>query len=322
MHTSSANTTNDELDLIEILNQLWYGKRIIIGLSLFSVLIASTYLMLLTPKWIVEITLAKPYLNQLANYPSGVTLTQLRLTGLSAEEGEDSATINEDKITNDVFNTFIAVANENPEQQPFTLKSGAPRGGLVLSYSGTNAQLAEDSLQSILSTLNILTQQRLYAALHSTLQERENILKIQIKAQEDNAKAQRDYRLSLLKNALQIAQRLDIQHSQITKSSGEISNDILFMLGAPTLQAIIEYENSLPLKFNQSYYKAKGMLDAINYFKLQPEHFYSFSSSPSEVIRGGPKRTLILALALLLGIITSCAYILLHNALREHACKK
>ncbi|WP_370555618.1 hypothetical protein NMD86_08945 [Edwardsiella tarda] len=231
--------------------------------------------------------------------------------------GSETTSSNMVATPSNVFNAFIAVANENPEQQPIILKPGKIQGTYELSYSDSSAQLAEKNLQSALSALNVQTQQRLYAVLQSTLQERTHSLELLIQAQENNAQAQRQYRLSTLQNAWQIAQNMGIQQSKISQPSGEISDEMLFMLGAPMLHALIEHERSLPLKLDQDYYDAKEVLTSIDNLKLSNDGFHAFSASPYETYRTGPKRGLILLLSLLLGAIASSGFILLRNAIRN-----
>ncbi|SPW34127.1 Polysaccharide antigen chain regulator [Edwardsiella tarda] len=153
--------------------------------------------------------------------------------------------------------------------------------------------------------------------LQSTLQERAHSLELLIQSQENKAQAQRQYRLSTLQNAWQIAQNMGIQQSKISQPSGEISDEMLFMLGAPMLHALIEHERSLPLKLDQDYYDAKEVLTSIDNLKLSNDGFHAFSASPYETYRTGPKRGLILLLSLLFGAIASSGYILLRNAIRN-----
>ncbi|WP_077999431.1 LPS O-antigen chain length determinant protein WzzB [Edwardsiella tarda] len=320
MQKSSVNCATDEIDLLDIIKQLWQGKWVILGSALLCLLIAVSYLMLATPKWTATVTVDKPYLNQLANYPRGVMLSQALLNTIdNTRSGGGSETTSSNMVAtpSNVFNAFIAVANENPEQQPIILKPGKIQGTYELSYSDSSAQLAEKNLQSALSALNVQTQQRLYAVLQSTLQERTHSLELLIQAQENNAQAQRQYRLSTLQNAWQIAQNMGIQQSKISQPSGEISDEMLFMLGAPMLHALIEHERSLPLKLDQDYYDAKEVLTSIDNLKLSNDGFHAFSASPYETYRTGPKRGLILLLSLLLGTIASSGFILLRNAIRN-----
>ncbi|XEH48476.1 LPS O-antigen chain length determinant protein WzzB [Edwardsiella tarda] len=320
MQKSSVNCATDEIDLLDIIKQLWQGKWVILGSALLCLLIAVSYLMLATPKWTATVTVDKPYLNQLANYPRGVMLSQALLNTIdNTRSGGGSETPSSNMVAtpSNVFNAFIAVANENPEQQPIILKPGKIQGTYELSYSDSSAQLAEKNLQSALSALNVQTQQRLYAVLQSTLQERTHSLELLIQAQENNAQAQRQYRLSTLQNAWQIAQNMGIQQSKISQPSGEISDEMLFMLGAPMLHALIEHERSLPLKLDQDYYDAKEVLTSIDNLKLSNDGFHAFSASPYETYRTGPKRGLILLLSLLLGAIASSGFILLRNAIRN-----
>ncbi|WP_370561052.1 Wzz/FepE/Etk N-terminal domain-containing protein [Edwardsiella tarda] len=281
MQKSSVNCATDEIDLLDIIKQLWQGKWVILGSALLCLLIAVSYLMLATPKWTATVTVDKPYLNQLANYPRGVMLSQALLNTIdNTRSGGGSETTSSNMVAtpSNVFNAFIAVANENPEQQPIILKPGKIQGTYELSYSDSSAQLAEKNLQSALSALNVQTQQRLYAVLQSTLQERTHSLELLIQAQENNAQAQRQYRLSTLQNAWQIAQNMGIQQSKISQPSGEISDEMLFMLGAPMLHALIEHERSLPLKLDQDYYDAKEVLTSIDNLKLSNDGFHAFSA--------------------------------------------
>lgn len=325
MQKSSVNCATDEIDLLDIIKQLWQGKWVILGTVLLCLFIAVSYLMLATPKWIATVTVDKPYLNQLANYPRGVMLSQALLNTIDntrSGDGSETTSSNMGATPSNVFNTFISVANENPEQQPIMLKPSKIQGAYELSYSDSSAQLAEKNLQTALSALNVQTQQRLYAVLQSTLQERAHSLELLIQAQENNAQAQRHYRLSTLQNAWQIAQNMGIQKSKISQPSGEISDEMLFMLGAPMLHALIEHERSLPLKLDQDYYDAKEVLTSIDNLKLSNDGFHAFSASPCETYRTEPKQGLILLLSLLLGAIASSGFILLRNAIRNNNYNK
>ncbi|WP_370548583.1 Wzz/FepE/Etk N-terminal domain-containing protein [Edwardsiella tarda] len=69
MQKSTIDCTTDEIDLLDIIKQLWQGRWVVFCTTLLCLLIAVSYLMLATPKWIATVTVNKPYLNQLANYP-------------------------------------------------------------------------------------------------------------------------------------------------------------------------------------------------------------------------------------------------------------
>lgn len=76
--------------------------------------------MLATPKWTATVTVNKPYLNQLANYPRGIMLSQIRLNSADnakRDSDSESETTSSNMVAtpSNVFNAFIAVANENPE---------------------------------------------------------------------------------------------------------------------------------------------------------------------------------------------------------------
>ncbi|ELM3657400.1 LPS O-antigen chain length determinant protein WzzB [Edwardsiella piscicida] len=314
MHEKPVNHVNDEIDLLDIIRQLWQGKVIVFCVSIMFLAIAGLYIMLTTPKWTAESTLSKPYLNQLANYPAGVMLSQV----WPMNDGDNAPVIDDAKITGNVFNTFIAMANAQIlSGMDISIRPGTTAETFIVSSTANDPALAKKNLQSALMSLSDDARKQLDALMYSSLRERANSLKIQMQAQENSARAQRDYRISVLKNALQLANQMNIQQTKLNPVSGEISDDMLFMLGVPILNTMIEHEKNLPLKFNASYFDMQEMFDSINGFKLTEDNLSIFNATNISVDKVGQKRALIFVLSLLLGMILSCGYILLRNALRS-----
>ncbi|AIJ10185.1 MULTISPECIES: LPS O-antigen chain length determinant protein WzzB [Edwardsiella] len=314
MHEKPVNHVNDEIDLLDIIRQLWQGKVIVFCVSIVFLAIAGIYIMLATPKWTAESTLSKPYLNQLANYPAGVMLSQ----AWPMNEGDNTPAIDGEKTTSNVFNTFVATASAQILSGiNISIRPGATADTYIISSTANDPASAKENLQSALMSLRDETRKQLDASMYSSLRERANSLKIQMQAQENSAKAQRDYRVSVLKNALQLAHQMNIQQTKLNPVSGEISDDMLFMLGVPILNTMIEHEKNLPLKFNASYFDMQEMFASINGFKLTGDNLSIFNATNISVDKVGQKRALILVLSLLLGVILSCGYILLRNALRS-----
>ena len=316
MFEKPINQINDEIDLLDVIRQLWEGKVIIIIMSALFLLITGIGLIVSTPTWTSKSIISMPHLGQLASYPNAVALSQ----------GKNLSNLEVDSIINNVFNNFIMrinarILSEMPKKY-ITVVPGVSPGSFIvsLSYTSVDKNLAQEKLNNLLDELNRATEKDLYSTINRALQERIVNLHSIIKAQENSEMERQADRLILLKNTLDIAQKFGIQYNQISRVPNQLPNDLLFMLGVPTLTMMINQKYKWPSNFDNEYYRNKEMLEAVKDFKLSDNNFFAFNYiqkplTPSN--ESSTKQVLSLILALFFGIIISCSYILLRNVMRN-----
>lgn len=73
-YESWAKNSTDEIDLLDLLLQLWNGKKTIITTVCIAIVLAIGYLAVAKEKWTSTAIITPPQLGQLADYPTAVAV--------------------------------------------------------------------------------------------------------------------------------------------------------------------------------------------------------------------------------------------------------
>lgn len=311
-----TNNQSEQIDLIDLLIQLWRGKIAIAAAMILAILIAVGYLVVAKEKWTSEAIVTLPDSGQVSNYSNAISvLDNQNLTLIDVQQRFFGR-----------FNSAIAALSEqlNNQQKPekLTIESAAKDQPLPLkiSYVANSAEQAQKTLNTYLQQINKRIVTELDDDLKTSVDSKISDLKDQLSAKEKVAKEKQQKRLDELNQALVVAQQSSITKPVVSQAE-TLSEDTLFVLGSEALSSMIKNEGSRPLPLDNSYFNARQALIAISELKSTPETTYAFRyvMKPTLPVRkDSPKKGLTLVLAALLGIIVGSGYVLGRNALRNY----
>ena len=142
----------------------------------------------------------------------------------------------------------------------------------------------------------------------------------------DRARAETAYRITLerLQYALEIAKAAGLQKPSWSHgSSNQDDPDFPVTLGADGLDRKLKIVESLknPIMLNADLQNRHLYIEKINELKINRLHFQPFKYMRAPMVplqRDAPKRSLIVLLCAVAGLIAGCGYVLLNAAIKQH----
>ena len=311
---------NDELDLLDVIAQLWRGKVTIIVATVVMMIVAGSYLMVAKEKWTSAAILTTPSAGQVANYNAALNV-------LYAQYPQDKLAISD--LQRQLFARFSASISalsgslENLED-PLELKVEQQVKGqndpLNITFSAASAKQAQQELMGYIQSVNDDVVDDFGADIKRNLAVKERELSEMMLSLVEVAKDKKQQRVEVLKQALKIAEASDIKQSQLRQAEF-LSDDTLYLLGATALNAMIVNESTKPLPFDEHYYATQRALLSIKNLKIQVDNLqsYRFIMKPDLPLRrSNPKRTLTMLLAIVFGGVIGSAIVLGRNMARSY----
>ena len=306
------NDNHDEIDLFQLLHQLWRNKEILFITVILFFMVGCVYLVFTKPKWVSEAILLPPDMGQLANYPEAVNLTLPRTVSPIGNE-----------LVTPVFNRYLANIDAYIAQKkttsPVSLTKSKETGYYVISFSAPSAKTAQLELTDLLAELNQQTRTALYQTVSLALDNQRKAVQQRLRAQEAIAKDKHQQWVARLENALQIAKEIPLNANEIKQLPNIIPDEALFMMGVPALEALLKQAQNWPLPLSDEYYDDQVWLMLLSDFRLDERHFHAFAlvSPPSlAVSRTSPKVALVMVLSVILGGLVGGTYVLARGAFR------
>lgn len=304
---------SDEIDLLDLLLQLWNGKKTIIAAVCIAIVLAIGYIVIAKEQWTSTAIITPPQLGQLADYPTAVAV-------IDPSNSKD--------ISSDVFANFVSRMSAETlafmPEKPLDIKptNSGSKDSFTVSFSAETPEEAQKSLLAVLNKVNKETSSSFYSNASKALQVRMDAINTSLDAQLQTAEAKKNRRLTALTEALKVAEATDTKNVAVKEVNG-LSDDMLFMLGESALKTLINNESSWPLYLSDSYYSNRETLQALQKIKLSDTgndkfEAFSYSQKPSlPMIKDAPKRALILILSVLLGGLIGAAIVLVKGFLRN-----
>ncbi|XSE84303.1 LPS O-antigen chain length determinant protein WzzB (plasmid) [Rahnella variigena] len=314
---------NDEIDLIDVLMQLWRGKMIIIFAMVLTILLAIGYLYVAKEKWTSDAIVTYPDSGQIANYNNAMSVLY------SQNSANAPTVIDVQQRFFGRFNAAISALSEqlgnqaDPEKlviAPAVKDQPVP---LKISYTAKTAGEAQKTLTTYIQQINKRVVTELDNDLQTSINSKIEDLKEDLATQEKVAQEKKDLRLKMLNQALLVAQQAKIKDTLVQQAE-TLSEDTLFVLGSDALSATIKNEATRPLPFDASYYQARQTLLAISALKSKPDSTYAirYVMKPDLPIhRDSPKKSLTLIFGALIGIIIGAAIVLTRNMARSYSLR-
>ncbi|THD41409.1 LPS O-antigen chain length determinant protein WzzB [Enterobacteriaceae bacterium ML5] len=321
MTTDLSKKTSDEIDLMDLVIQIWRGKWIVVSFVVVAIILAVIYLSVAKQKWTSEAIVTYPDSGQIANYNNAMGV----LYGLTPSSVPTVIDVQERFFGR--FNSAISALSEQLANQPISEKltiipavKDQPTP-LKISYTASGAGEAQKTLTTYIQQINKRVVTELDNDLQTSINSKIEDLKQDLATQEKVAQEKKDLRLKMLNQALIVAQESNIKNTLVQQAE-TLSEDTLFVLGSDALSATIKNEATRPLPLDASYYNARQALMAISALKSNPDSTYAlrYVMKPDlPVHRDSPKKSIILVLAVLLGGILGAGVVLARNAIKNYA---
>ncbi|MBF4178159.1 LPS O-antigen chain length determinant protein WzzB [Lelliottia nimipressuralis] len=316
----SSRHDPEQIDLIDLMMQLWRGKWVIAAFVAIMILLAGIYLTTAKEKWTSSAIITQPDAAQIATYTTALNI----LYGSSAPTMLDTQL----RVVGRFNSAFSALAQalENQEAPEKLTIQAAVKGQslpLSVSYVGETAEAAQKQLAQYIQQIDEQTAKELDVDLKDNIKQQIITLNDSLQNQEKVSQEQKDLRIKQITEALKFAQAAKITTPQIQQTQ-DVTQDTMFLLGSEALNSMIEHESTRPLVFSGAYYQTKQNLLDIQNLNVDPAsiHAYRYVMKPNLPIRrDSPKKGITLILAVLLGGIIGSGVVLGRNALRNYKPK-
>ncbi|ELE9244117.1 LPS O-antigen chain length determinant protein WzzB [Enterobacter kobei] len=314
------NNEPEQIDLLDLMLQLWRGKWTIAIFVVGFLALAVGYISVAKEKWTSSAILAQPDAAQIATYSNALNI----LYGGAAPSMLDIQTRAIGRFNSSFSALAQALENQDvPEKlniEPTVKGQTLP---LSVSYTSTSAEAAQKQLAQYIQQIDEQTAKELALDLKDNIKEQIKTLNDSLINQEKVAQEQKDLRIKQIAEALKNAEAAKISSPQLQQTQ-DVTQETMFLLGSEGLKSMIENEASRPLVFPAAYYQTRQNLLDIQNLNVNPDtiHVYRYVMKPDlPVRRDSPKKAITLILAVLLGGIIGSGVVLGRNALRNYKPK-
>ncbi|WP_320726143.1 LPS O-antigen chain length determinant protein WzzB [Enterobacter sp. 118C5] len=313
----SRSNEPEQIDLLDLVLQLWRGKWMIATFVVVFIALAIGYLSVAKEKWTSSAIIAQPDAAQIATYSNALNI----LYGSAAPSMLDIQTRAIDRF-NASFSALSQALENQEEPEKLTIEPAVKGQTLPLSvsYTSTSAEAAQKQLAQYIQQVDEQTAKELALDLKDNIKEQVKTLNDSLVNQEKVAQEQKDLRIKQIVEALKNAEAAKISSPQIQQTQ-DVTQETMFLLGSEGLKSMIQNEASRPLVFSAAYYQTRQNLLDIQNLNVNPDtiHVYRYVMKPDlPVRRDSPKKAVILVLAVLLGGMIGSGVVLGRNALRNY----
>jgi len=316
-NTVMRSNDPEQIDLIDLLVQLWRGKWLIAVFIAIALIIAGLYLAFAKEKWTSTAIITQPDAAQIGSYSNALNI----LYGSNAPKLTE---IQASVITryNASFSALSQTLENGAVPESLTIEPTVKGQDIPLSikYVSSSAEAAQKQVAQYIQQIDEQIQKELEVDLNDNIKQQVTSLNDVLGNQETIAQEQKDVRIKQITEALKYAEAANITTPKIQQTQ-DVTQETMFLLGTEALQSMIAHESSRPLTLSHSYYQNKQKLLDIQKLKIDPStiHAYRYVMKPDLPIRrDSPKRSLVLVLAVLLGGIVGSGIVLGRNALRNY----
>ncbi|WP_417313592.1 LPS O-antigen chain length determinant protein WzzB [Enterobacter sp.] len=316
----SQSNEPEQIDLLDLVLQLWRGKWMIAAFVAVFLVLAVGYISLAKEKWTSSAIIAQPDAAQIATYSNAVNI----LYGGAAPSMLDIQTRAIDRF-NASFSALSQALDNQDVPEKLTIEPAVKGQPLPLSvsYTSSSAEAAQKQLAQYIQQIDEQTAKELALDLKDNIKEQIKSLNDSLQNQEKVSQEQKDLRIKQITEALKNAEAAKITSPQIQQTQ-DVTQETMFLLGSEGLKSMIENEASRPLIFSGAYYQTRQNLLDIQNLNVNPNtiHVYRYVMKPDlPVRRDSPKKAVILVLAVLLGAMVGSGILLGRNALRNYKLK-
>ncbi|TKI03902.1 ECA polysaccharide chain length modulation protein [Martelella alba] len=340
--SAQSGQLDNELDIHGLILKLWRGKGWIVATAALFAIIALVYSFIVKQEWTSTAITDRPTVNMLGSYFS----QQQFLRNLDVRN-TTLPTADTASISDDAYQEFIRQLSSYDTRREFWLgsayytarKEGHAHADAVLldeliddirfiprddgkhqpDQVMLTAETAADA-DTLLRAYVAFANQRATGLLNEDVAvawaARTVSLKAQVKRQEAVAKAIYDRDVNALRQALDIAKRQGIGHSQTSAEADALPPSALFLLGQPELQARLLALQAAGPGFDVEYDQNRAMLSTLNVGPTLQLHFqtYRYLRTPEEPVkRDRPRRVFLLILWGTVGMLVGAGIALIRR---------
>lgn len=215
-NTSSGRGNDPEqIDLIELLLQLWRGKMTIIVAVIIAILLAVGYLMIAKEKWTSTAIITQPDAAQVATYTNALNV----LYGGNAPKISE-VQANFISRFSSAFSALSEVLDNQKEREKLTIEQSVKGQALPLSvsYVSTTAEGAQRRLAEYIQQVDEEVAKELEVDLKDNITLQTKTLQESLETQEVVAQEQKDLRIKQIEEALRYADEAKITQPQIQQT--------------------------------------------------------------------------------------------------------
>lgn len=317
---TGRNNEPEQIDLIDLVVQLWRGKVTIFACVIIAILLAVGYLVVAKEKWTSTAIITQPDAGQLATYSNAMNV----LYGGNAPQINDLQA-NMIGRFNSAFSALSETLDNQDEPEKLTIDASVKGQPLPLkvTYQAPTAEDAQKTLAQYIQQVDETISKEVNADLAKSITTRTSDFEQSLEAQEKVAQEQKALRIAQISQALSVAKEANIKLPQVQQAD-QVSQDTMFMLGSDALSSMVQNEATRPLALSDGYYQTRQNLLAVKALKIEPDsvHAYRYVMKPTLPIRrDSPKKAITLVLAVLLGGMIGAGVVLGRNALRNYKPK-
>ncbi|MBC6532348.1 LPS O-antigen chain length determinant protein WzzB [Citrobacter amalonaticus] len=317
---SGRSNEPEQIDLIDLVIQIWHGKVTIIICIIVAIALAVGYLAVAKEKWTSTAIVTQPDVGQIGSYNNAMSILYL-------DAAPTVPSVQSDFIGrfSSAFSALSETLDNQEEPEKLTIESSVKGQELPLkvSYTGSTAEEAQKALANYIQQIDEHVSKEINTDLALNIKSRASDLQNSLETQEKVAQEQKALRIAQINQALSVAKQANIKLPQVQQAD-QVSQDTMFMLGSEALSSMVNNEATRPLTFSDNYYLTRQNLLAVNSLKIDPDsiHAYRYVMKPTlPVYRDSPKKTITLILATLLGGMIGAGVVLGRNALRNYKPK-
>ncbi|EMO7863277.1 LPS O-antigen chain length determinant protein WzzB [Citrobacter amalonaticus] len=317
---SGRSNEPEQIDLIDLVIQIWHGKVTIIICIIVAIALAVGYLAVAKEKWTSTAIVTQPDVGQIGSYNNAMSILYL-------DAAPTVPSVQSDFIGrfSSAFSALSETLDNQEEPEKLTIESSVKGQELPLkvSYTGSTAEEAQKALANYIQQIDEHVSKEINTDLALNIKSRASDLQNSLETQEKVAQEQKALRIAQINQALSVAKQANIKLPQVQQAD-QVSQDTMFMLGSEALSSMVNNEATRPLTFSDNYYLTRQNLLAVNSLKIDPDsiHAYRYVMKPTlPVYRDSPKKAITLILATLLGGMVGAGVVLGRNALRNYKPK-
>lgn len=319
-----------DIDLIDVMLQLWRGKIIVVFFAIVSLILGVLYLKSVPEKWTSATLVTQPSAEQISGYIDVLNLIY---------EREAPTIADSQQLFFGFFkSSLLALSDDNSKTGGSTIfletliaDKTLPQGSLApldpslpfkITYKskGMSAKQTQQVLIKLIQKANHSAVTQVKNSLSVALNSRVRLLNNDLLKQEKNAIDEKSLRIDDIEQALKLSSQLNIKTSK--NSSAELSSgNLMFMLGSENLDALLQYEKNKPLSFSNHYYSLLNEIKILNSIDIEQLNFdsYTYLTKPSlSSFQDGPGKSLILTLATLFGVMVGAGFVFARDTFKVY----
>lgn len=338
--TEIKKMTDDEIDLRELIVVLWQGKWWIVLSTLVVVLIALGYIVSASPVYRVAATVTQPVERDLSDYNLHVAEYSMLIAGaeqrapLTPQEAFKAflTAFTNPAYKKEIFNELQRQSSSGSGHAAQSWQTFDSALDIHINKEETTAEIFMESsdpensaelINEAIRQAEQLGKEVLLAKLQNEIGLAIRQLEMEKKSLENSARIDLEIQLEQLERALEIAQKIGLSEPY-RGVFADLQGGTAYMRGTRALQAEIEVLGQQLQE--QSYSGASGLgsindrLQGLNAISIDPERLavlevVNQAQPPKTPIR--PKKQLVLAVAILLGLMLGVFIVLVKHAFRD-----